>query len=68
MPDYDELMVDPKLFFVRTDLTINPRTVLSRPRQYDSQAVNTMTVANGDVLLVYDVTDPANPVYVKTIG
>lgn len=68
MPDYDELMVDPRLFFVRTDLTINPTTILSRPRQYDSQSVKTMTVANGDVLVVYDVTDPANPVYVKTIG
>ena len=68
MPDYNELVVDPKLFFVRGGLNIDPNTVLSRPRQFDSQAVKTMTVANGAVLCVYDVTDPANPILTGTIG
>ena len=68
MPDYNELVVDPRLFYVRGGLDINPNTILSRPRQFDSQTVKTMTVANGDVLYVYDVTDPANPILTGTIG
>lgn len=68
MPDYNQLLVDPRLFYVRGGLDIDPNTVLTRPRQFDTQAVKRMVVANGDVLSVYDVTDPQNPVFVETIG
>jgi len=68
MPDYNQLLVDPRLFFVRDGFSVDARTELSRRRQFDTQSVKTMTVPNGDILKVYDVTDPNNPVFVGTIG
>lgn len=68
MADYNQAIVDPKAFFVQGDLRVDPSTVLTPPKQYDRQSVKTMTVANGSVLKVYDVTDPSNPVLIQTIG
>lgn len=68
MADFNEVVVDPKAFFVQGNLRVDPTTVLTPPKQYDKQSVRTLTVANGGVLKVYDVTNPANPVLIQTIG
>jgi hypothetical protein len=68
MADFNQVVVDPKTFFVQGGLQVDPTTILTPPKQFDKQTVRTMTVANGTVLKVYDVTDPTSPVLIQTIG
>lgn len=68
MADFNQLTVDPKLFFIKGTFAVDPSTVLTPPKQFDTQSVKTLTVANGATLLVYDVTNPAAPVLIGTIG
>ena len=68
MADFNQVVVDPKTFFLEGKLTLDPETTLTLPRQFDKQSVKTMTVANGATIQVYDVTDPSNPVLIGIIG
>lgn len=68
MADFNQVVVDAKTFFVQGGLQVDPKTTLTPPKQFDKQSVRTMTVANGTVLKVYDVTNPASPVLIQTIG
>ncbi len=69
MPNFNELIVKPKKAGVILDKTcLNPETLLEPDKQFDTQSVKTMTVANGDTIQVYDVTDPSNPVLIGTVG
>ena len=69
MPHTSNILIDPKNFFVVTSVEINPAPVAEPPPiSFDRQSVKTMTVANGSVIQVYDVTDPSNPVLTGTIG
>jgi endonuclease YncB( thermonuclease family) len=49
------------------EVTFDPHTVLTVPRE-PNPPTRVMTVANGSTVLVYDVTNPANPILIRTIG
>jgi len=68
MADFNQVVVDPKAHYVKDSLTLDPTTILTPQQQHDKQNVRTMTVANGSTLKVYDVTNPASPVLIQTIG
>lgn len=63
----DRVMV-PSHFALLSPVTIGLPPELMRPSPKATQAVKTLTVANGAVIKVYDVGDPTNPVLLKTIG
>lgn len=67
MADYNEASVLQN-FVVESKLCLDPTTILTRPLLAQVQPVATMTVANGDTVLVYDVTIPSAPVLIGTIG
>jgi hypothetical protein len=68
VPNFNEVIADPSKGFLADKITLNPSTLLEPPPQFETQKVNTMTVANGDTIQVYDVTDPSNPVLIGTVG
>lgn len=68
MPNFNELIVDPKQGFLTDKVCLNPETLLEPPKKFAPPAVKTMTVANGSTVQVYDVTDPSNPVLIGTVG
>ena len=68
MADFNQVVIDPATFFVQGGLALDPGTILTPPPQFDRQTVRLLTVANGATLQVYDVTNPASPVLVQTIG
>lgn len=67
MADYNEGTV-PQNFVLESKLCLDPTTILTRPPLTQIQPVTTMTVANGDTVLVYDVSNPSSPVLIGTIG
>jgi hypothetical protein len=67
MADYNEATV-PQNFVIESKICLDPTTILTRPLLAMQQAVATLTVANGDTVLVYDVTNPSSPVLIGTIG
>lgn len=64
----NEVLIDPKRFFLQGQLTLDPTTLITVPKQFETGKVKTMTVANGGLIQVYDISDPANPVLLGTIG
>lgn len=68
MADFNQVVIDPVNSFVVQGLTVDNTTVLTVPKQYDKQSVTTMTVSDGGVLKVYNITNPASPVLIGTIG
>ena len=67
MADFNQA-VPVETLVVRKRITLDPETILTPPVTVQIQPVTTLTVANGGTLLVYDVTNPASPVLVATIG
>ena len=68
MANLNEAIIDPKTFFLTSQLTLDPTTLIDPPKQFETDTVTRMTVANGGVVQVYDVSDPSNPVLLGTIG
>lgn len=68
MPNFNELIVKPGTSYLSDKVCLNPATLLEPPKQFETQSVKTMTVANGSTLDVYDITDPSNPVLIGTVG
>lgn len=68
MANFNDAILDPDNFIVGTRLCLDPTTVLTPAPLFKPQAVNTLTVANGSVVQVYDVTNPSSPVLIGTIG
>lgn len=68
MADFNEILIDPRNFYVASPVSVDNGTVLTQPKFFDNQNVKYMTVADGGVLKVYDITNPAAPVLVETIG
>lgn len=67
MADFNDAVV-PENFVLESKLCLDPTTILTQVPKTQVQPVTTMTVANGDTVLVYDVSNPASPVLVATIG
>lgn len=68
MADFNQAVIDPVNSFIVQGLIVDNTTVLTIPKQFDKQSVKTMTVSDGGVLKVYDITNPASPVFIGTIG
>lgn len=69
MPDVNDLIISPGKFFLRGRLTLDPGTVIQPTPQYQPPTTSkTMTVADGGVVKLYDVTDPSNPILIGTVG
>lgn len=68
MPNYNEAVIGPKNFILEGQLILDPTTILTPPKPKSYPPLKTLTVANGGSLLVYDVSDPSNPVLINTIG
>lgn len=68
MANFNDAVLDPSNFILGSKLTLDPTTVLTPAPLTRPQSVNTLTVANGDVLQVYDVSNPSSPVLIGTIG
>lgn len=68
MANFNDAILDPDNFIVGTKLTLDPTTILTPAPLFKPPSVNTLTVANGSVLQVYDVSNPSSPVLIGTIG
>jgi hypothetical protein len=68
MANYNDAILDPENFVVANKVCLDPTTILTPLPATTVPAVNTMTVANGSVVKVYDVTNPSIPVLIGTIG
>lgn len=67
MATYNDAVVGTDGIALGGKLTLDPTTKLPGPVT-PTQPVKTLLVANGASVLVYDVTDPAHPVLIRTIG
>lgn len=68
MADFNEIIIDPKTFYLKSKVCLDPSTVLTVEDKFASFETKKMFVANGSTIQVYDVTDPSNPVLIGTIG
>jgi hypothetical protein len=68
MADYNDAVLEPGNFILTDKVCLDPTTVLTPPPTTIVPGVNTMTVANGSVVSVYDVTNPSSPILIGTIG
>lgn len=67
MATFNEGVFGPEKFVLKGRVTLDPTTDLSVPKP-PGPPLKTLTVANGSTILVYDVTNPGNPVLIQTIG
>ncbi len=67
MATYNEGVLGADKLVLSGKLTLDPSTETPGP-VFKPQSVKTLLVANGATVLVYDVTDPAHPVLIRTIG
>lgn len=69
MADFNEAVIKPEGAFYATPVRIDPTTTVTPPKApFATPAIRRMMVANGSQILVYDVTNPASPVLIQTIG
>jgi hypothetical protein len=68
MANYNDVLVDPENFVVANKVCLDPTTILTPPPAFTVPQVNHLTVANGSVVQVYDVSNPSSPVLIGTIG
>jgi hypothetical protein len=68
MADYNDAVPDLENLVLTDKVCLDPTTILTQPILALPQSVTTLTVANGDTVLVYDVSNPSSPVLIGTIG